>query len=73
MMTVSASGTDLSYQWEIWTPATKAWKTTTTAGTKTSTITISVTEARNVYRYRCVVTDGSGSKVTTNAATLTVQ
>ena len=43
------------------------------AGSKTNSITLAATAARNGYQYRCVVKDANGSKVTTNAAKLTVE
>ena len=68
---VTASGTDLSYQWE-WKSASTNWKATTVSGCTTDTITVEVTEKRNGYQYRCVVTDKNGNIATSEAATLTV-
>ena len=68
---VTATGTGLKYQWQYKTPA-GSWNNTSAAGYNTATVSIAVTEAKNGYSYRCIVTDASGNKVTSSAATLTV-
>ncbi len=69
---VTATGNKLSYQWQFSKSATGAWTNSGMTGAKTSSITVQGTTARNGYQYRCVITDGTGKKVTSNAATLTV-
>ncbi len=69
--TVSAAGPDLTYQWQYKTPGTDAWYRSGLDGADTPTLTVSATEARSGYQYRCVVTNGYGT-VTSDAATLTV-
>ena len=47
------------------------WTKTAFTGNKTANLTVAVTDARNGYQYRCVITDGVNT-VTSNAATLHV-
>jgi len=73
--TVTASGTSLSYQWEVhngssWTNVTN---TGIYSGATTATLTLTgATSAVNSYQYRCVVTGSISPAATSNAATLTV-
>ena len=66
---VKASGKGLKYLWQY----KEAGKTTWTDWTTKTTAKISVayTAKRNGMSFRCVVTDASGKKLTSNAATLT--
>ncbi|MBR3769363.1 MAG: hypothetical protein IKL06_02405, partial [Lachnospiraceae bacterium] len=69
---VTATGDGLKYQWQFRNSASGDWKDSGMTGAKTASITVQGTKARNGYQYRCIVTDGSGNKVTSNGATLTV-
>ena len=69
---VTVAGSNLTYQWQFRTSETGTWKNSGMTGSKTNSITVQGTMARNGYQYRCVITDGSGNKVTSNGATLTV-
>lgn len=42
-------------------------------GSSTSTLRVPATESRNGQKYRCVITDGCGKTITSNAATLKVK
>ncbi len=68
---VVASGTGLTYQWQVCEAGKTTWKDSPATGNKTATLTVPVTAARNGYKYRCVVKNSSGT-VTSSAATLTV-
>ena len=68
--TVKATGTSLKYQWQAYTSGT--WKNSSLTGAKTAALSVPVTDARDGYKFRCVVTDSSGQKVTSKAATLHV-
>jgi plastocyanin len=70
---VEAKGSNLTYQWQFKSAGSDFWSDSSMAGSKTNSITVEATTARNGYQYRCVVKDANGSKVTTNAAKLTVQ
>ena len=69
---VSASGKDLTYQWQFRAPGTKEWHNSTANGAETAKISVKATESRNGQQYRCVVKNKYGS-VTSSAATLTVK
>ena len=73
--TITASGTSLSYQWQIKVGA--VWNNLVDdavySGTPTSSMTITnVTAAMNANNYRCVITATCGAPVNSNAAILTV-
>lgn len=68
---VVASGKNLSYQWQRSTDGS-TWVNTSVAGYNTPKITVNKFSYTNGVRYRCVVTDGKGNSVTSNAAMVTV-
>ncbi len=70
--TVAATGTKLTYQWQYRTSETDTWKNSPATGNKTATLSVPGTLSRNGYQYRCVITNGSGSSLYSDAATLTV-
>ncbi|MBR6628065.1 MAG: immunoglobulin domain-containing protein, partial [Lachnospiraceae bacterium] len=65
-------GSGLKYQWQLKKPGIDGWVDSGMTGATTGSITVQGTKARSGYQYRCVVTDASGNKVTSKAATLTV-
>ena len=69
--TVSASGNNLSYQWQYRTGSTGKWAKATANGNQTANLNVPATTGRNGYQYRCVVKN-SGGTVYSKAATLTV-
>ncbi len=69
--TVAATGTGLSYQWELSTDGGATWNPIGGATAATYTIT-STTVSQNGYRYRCVVSGTCAPEATSNAAVLTV-
>ncbi|MBQ5335076.1 MAG: leucine-rich repeat protein [Oscillospiraceae bacterium] len=68
--TVTAEGTGLTYQWQLKLPNSDTWKKSTATGAQTAAVSLSATEARNGYQYRCVITNKSGMSVTSDAAAL---
>ena len=70
---VEATGMGLKYQWQWRKNSTSAWAATTVSGNKTATIRVPVTAARNGYRYRCVITDASGTRLVSNGVILTAK
>ncbi|WP_153042760.1 hypothetical protein [Rufibacter ruber] len=66
--TVTASGSGVTYQWEV--NKGTSWEAVSGATLATLTLT-NVEAASNGYQYRCVVT-GSGTILTSDAALLTV-
>ena len=69
--TVAASGTGLTYQWQYKTPS-GSWANSPATGNNTASLSVPATTDRNGYQYRCIVSDSSGNKLASNAATLTV-
>ncbi len=69
--TVTASGSGLTYQWQVLEAGSSTWKNSPATGNTTATLTVPATLSRNGYKYRCIVKSGSTS-VTSSAATLTV-
>ena len=71
--TVEAVGLDLTYQWQYKTSTGTGWLKCSMEGNQTKTLSVPVTAARNVYQYRCVITDANGKQYTSDAAKLTVK
>ncbi|MCD8017105.1 MAG: hypothetical protein LUE97_04785, partial [Oscillospiraceae bacterium] len=69
---VEATGSSLTYQWQYLNAGASTWRDSGMSGADTASISVPVTEARDGQQYRCVVTDGGGNTVTSDAATLTV-
>ena len=70
-LTVSASGENLTYQWQYCHAGGTKWYNSSMTGSKTKTLTIKATAARNGQKYRCIIKNTKGS-VTSNTAVLTV-
>ena len=68
--TVTASGSGLTYQWQV--NKTGTWNNCTSSGNNTATFSFNAGAGLNGWQYRCVVTNAGGS-VISDAATLTVQ
>lgn len=76
--TVYASGSALTYQWQVNTGS--GWNNITTAGSNptysdwtTLTLGLSgITNSNNGYQYRCYLTTNCGGNATSNSASLTV-
>ena len=71
--TVAATGAGLTYRWQYRTSSTGAWATCGLTGSKTATLSVPVTAARNGYQYRCVINNANNSKAYSKATTLTVR
>ena len=72
IFSVTATGTNLSYQWQASTDGGNTWKNSGLKGNKTNKLTVKATAARNGYMFRCLITDCVGQTVTSDAAKLTV-
>lgn len=69
-LSVTATGANLSYQWEFYNKTTRKWEQI--AGATTTTYTIPTVQAtQNGTQYRCIVSN-SGSTATSAAASLVV-
>ena len=63
-MTLTASGSGLSYQWQVRTYGGEDWDNVNPSiysGGTSATLSIPATLARNGYEFRCVVTNSYGS------------
>ena len=72
---IKASGDGLTYQWQLAYAGSDNWQNVPVsfAGGKTDTLTVTATEERNGYKFRCIVKDDKNNSVTSSAATLTVE
>ena len=73
--TVVASGSGLTYQWQVSKDSGSTWSninTTTFPSAKTPTLTFLAKVSMNGYKYRCVVSNSSGS-VNSTSVKLTVK
>lgn len=68
---VSSCGSDVLHQWQFYDEESDQWKSSTQDGNKTDTLFVPITAARNGKRYRCMITSGSTS-VISSEATLSV-
>ena len=68
--TVTATGAE-SYRWQYRTSPTGTWHNSTASSATTASMSVTATEARSGYQYRCKLTNVLGS-VYTDTVTLTV-
>lgn len=71
--TVTATGSNLTYQWQYLIPDGTVWVNTTLTGSKTDTLPVYTVAARDGFAYRCKIADNEGNTVYSAAAVLTVQ
>lgn len=69
----SSAGAIKSYQWQVSKDGGKTWKNSGLSGNKTEKLCVRASEARNGYRFRCVITDEMDNKVETDVVSLTVK
>ncbi len=69
---VVARGNDIRYRWQVKTSEKNSWADSSVTGADTSCINVQGTMGRNGYQYRCIITDGRGNRVTSEAAALIV-
>ena len=67
---VTASGTGIKYQWQTY--SSGSWKDSSLTGAKTNTLSVPITQARDGYKFRCVIKDSQGNSVTSKVAILHV-
>ena len=70
VFTVEVEGNGLTYQWQYCSKNSSSWKNSTMTCSKTNKIEVKITEGRIGQKYRCVITDSKGKKVTSDAAEL---
>ena len=66
---VKASGSGLSYQWQLSDDAGKTWRN---SSVKTADYSVKLSTANNGRYVRCIVTDTYGNQVTSNAASMKI-
>ena len=71
LATMADGSNPLSYQWQALKPGGE-WKNSGLKGNKTATLSVDATDARNGYKFRCVITDSKGNSVISSDAELTV-
>ena len=71
--TIAASGTGLTYQWQYYDTSTSKWVSLTSSDAKTTAITVTMTEALNGRKYRCVVKNSLGNSLASNTVTLSIK
>lgn len=70
---VEAIGKKLTYQWQ-WCPADgDTWSNSGQDGNATSILSVTITEARNGQKYRCIITNSDGTQTTSNVCVLHVE
>lgn len=69
---VDASGDNLTYLWQYCDKGSSAWSKCGMNSRTSDTLLVPVTVYRDGISYRCVITDGSGNVVESDAAKLTV-
>ena len=72
--TVTATGTGtLTYRWQSRKNEKTSWSNSGQSGANTKTLSVNAGATLHGWQFRCVVTDGNGQKVYSDAATLTVR
>lgn len=69
---VVADGYNLTYQWQYSTNDGSTWRNSSVGTPTNPTYVIEATAARNGNLYRCIIMDGYGNTLTSNAARLTI-
>ena len=68
---VVAQGTGLKYQWQTYKDG--KWVNSQLPGFNTAELSVGITNARNGYKFRCVITDAGGKTITSNDVYLKVK
>lgn len=71
-LSVTATGDNLSYQWESLKPGSAEWKKSGLTSAKTATLSFTMTEKYDGMQYRCVVKNEYDKSVISDAATITL-
>ena len=69
--TVVATGTDLTYQWQL--KKGNSWADLSSGGAKTASMSIKVDSSKDGKTYRCLITNAAGEQLATNEVTITVK
>ena len=71
---IAATGTGLTYQWEMSKNGGSTWEkmTSSFSGYNTNRVGVTMKSERNGWKFRCVVTDKNGNQAVSNAATINI-
>ena len=69
---IVAQGSGLKYQWQT-NNGSGSWVNSSLSGSNTAKLSVPVTDSRNGYKFRCIVTDSGNNTATSNVATLYVE
>ena len=70
VFSITAQGTGLIYQWQIYSNGT--WKNSNATSATTSKLSFKITQNHNGMKYRCIVKDKNNLKVVSNTVTVRV-
>ena len=73
VFSVKAEGEGLSYQWQYSNSGGKYWYVSGMNGSKTDTLNVEALAKRAGQKYRCVITDANGNKITSNEVVLNIK
>ena len=65
---VKAEGDGITYQWQYCNSGSSTWKNSSMTGSTTNKIEVTITKGRIGQKYRCILKDSEGNKVTTKEA-----
>ena len=65
VFTVEAEGDGVSYQWQYCNNGSSSWKNSSMTGSTTNSIEVKITKGRIGQKYRCILKDSKGNKLTT--------
>ena len=68
VFTVEAEGEGVTYQWQYCNSGSSAWKNSSMTGSTTNSIEVKITKGRIGQKYRCILKDSKGNKLTTEEA-----
>ena len=73
IFSVMAAGYQVSYQWQYQNAGSDEWRNSSMAGSSSSTLVVSVNSSRDGQKYRCVLTDGDGKRLVTDAVSIQIK
>ena len=68
VFTVEAEGEGVTYQWQYCNSGSSSWKNSSMTGSTTNSIEVKITKGRIGQKYRCIMKDSKGNKLTTEEA-----
>ena len=68
VFTVGAEGDGVTYQWQYCNSGSSSWKNSSMTGSTTNSIEVKITKGRIGQKYRCILKDSKGNKLTTEEA-----